>query len=144
MVLYAFTMAFCLSIDGTGSSTLHISSQSITSRTLPCDLKRAYRSNSGRLNQSIRYSGKSSVSSITSKTVYTLLTKPSSYSERRAIPILSPRRDVSGMYVNCPFFTTLYFVKSVPTVFAMEGMNFFCTETPRRLSSRPSVFLTST
>ena len=33
--------------------------------------------------------------------------------------------EVSGMYVNCPFLTTLYFEKSVPTVLAIEGINCF-------------------
>ena len=57
------------SIGGTGKYTLHNSSQSNISRTLPCDLNLAYLSNSVRINHNIKYSGNKILGCVISKTV---------------------------------------------------------------------------
>ncbi|MNG26145.1 hypothetical protein D3C84_1110970 [compost metagenome] len=99
-IWYSFTISFCFSMDGIGNSVSHISPQSKISLALPCDLKRAYLSNSGRRNHIIKYSGNNSFLSITSKGVYAWETSILSKFSFNAIAILSPRLDVSAMYVN--------------------------------------------
>ena len=127
-------------MQGTGNSTLHNCSQLNISRTLPCELNLAYLSNSSLENHNIKYSGSNTFSSFTSKTVYELDTMQTS-SFKSAIDIFSPFLDVTGPYANCLCLTNLYFFKSVPIIFAIEGINFFVILTPKRFETLNLYFL---
>ena len=107
---------------GRGIIVLHIFPHENTSRALPQELYRAYRSNSGRRKNRYKYSGLNLSKTETLNTQYIEEIKYVQELSLKAKATLSPRLDVSGTYAKYLGATNLYDCKGTPSRLALVSI----------------------